>query len=71
MGRSARTGNNGKLRAIITPQKPPAGDTKRGFRATLNRSVLSAEYGVHARRKGNEAAYEFRGRRQNLACGTI
>ena len=40
---SARTGHDGKLRAIITPQTAARYDAR--FRATY-RSVLSAEYGV-------------------------
>ena len=55
---SARSGHDGKLRAIITSQTPGRSDAR--FRATY-RSVLSAEYGVtlHVKRRGPRS--EFRG----------
>jgi hypothetical protein len=55
---SARTGHNGKLRAIIRPQTASRYDAR--FRATY-RSVLSAEYGVtlDVRQRGPRS--QFRG----------
>jgi hypothetical protein len=55
---SARSGHDGKLRAIIMSQTAERYDAR--FRATY-RSVLSAEYGVtlHVKRRGPRA--EFRG----------
>jgi hypothetical protein len=55
---SARTGHNGKLRAIITPQTVSRYDAR--FRATY-RSVLSAEYGVTLNVKQRGARSQFRG----------
>ena len=55
---SARTGHDGKLRAIITPQTAARYDAR--FRATY-RSVLSAEYGVTLDVKRRGPRSEFRG----------
>ena len=55
---SARTGHNGKLRAIITPQTAARYDAR--FRATHG-SVLSAEYGVTLSVKQRGLRSEFRG----------
>jgi hypothetical protein len=55
---SARTGHNGKLRAIITPQTAARYDAR--FRATYH-SVLSAEYGVTLDVKQRGPRSEFRG----------
>jgi len=55
---SVRTGHNGKLRAIITPQTAARYDAR--FRATY-RSVLSAEYGVTLDVKQRGPRSEFRG----------
>jgi hypothetical protein len=55
---SVRTGHNGKLRAIITPQTPTRYDAR--FRATY-RSVLNAEYGVTLDVKQRGPRSEFRG----------
>ena len=55
---SARTGHNGKLRAIITVQTAARYDAR--FRATY-RSVLSAEYGVALDVKRRGPRSEFRG----------
>jgi hypothetical protein len=55
---SARTGHDGKLRAIITPQTAARYDAR--FRATY-RSVLSAEYGVTLHVKQRGPRFQFRG----------
>jgi hypothetical protein len=55
---SARTGHNGKLRAIITRQTATQYDAR--FRATY-RSVLTAEYGVKLNVKQRGPRSEFRG----------
>jgi hypothetical protein len=55
---STRTGHNGKLRAIITPQAAARYDAR--FRATY-RSVLSAEYGVTLDVKQRGPRSQFRG----------
>jgi hypothetical protein len=55
---SARTGHNGKLRAIITPQPATRYDAR--FRATY-RSLLKAEYGVTLDVKRRGPRSEFRG----------
>jgi hypothetical protein len=55
---SARSGHDGKLRAIITPQTAARYDAR--FRATY-RSVLSAEYGVTLDVKQRGPRSEFRG----------
>ena len=55
---SARTGHDGKLRAIITPQTAARYNAR--FRATY-RSVLSAEYDVTLNVKRRGPRSEFRG----------
>jgi hypothetical protein len=55
---SSRTGHNGKLRAIITPQAAARYDAR--FRATY-RSVLAAEYGVTLNVKQRGPRSEFSG----------
>ncbi|HEY5706193.1 MAG TPA: hypothetical protein VIS96_11530 [Terrimicrobiaceae bacterium] len=55
---SARTGHNGKLRAIIVPQTAARYDAR--FRATY-RSVLAAEYSVTLNVKQRGPRSEFRG----------
>ena len=55
---SERTGHNGRLRAIITPQSPPRYHGR--FRAAY-RSVLSAEYGVMLDVQQRGPRYNFLG----------
>ena len=55
---SARTGHDGKLRAIMTPQTAARYNAR--FRATY-RSVLSAEYDVTLNVKQRGPRSEFRG----------